>query len=258
MKSDTSCERTVVSEEEQIAEAMRRGQEAADQAIAHEEAVRAQQEQEAQEQDALEHEACAVGARAQRASAADSSEEGGSEGSGAEGGAFDQDLADAQQQITTLQTELSQAKDRVVRIQADWENFRRRTEQDRVQEKIRATQRLVEQLIPAIDDMERALDHGREQQGEDERLVGFVDGVEAVHTKLVEALANVGVKVIDPAGEAFDATYHLAVATVEDTDAFDETVRDVYQKGYCMGEYVVRPAMVTVTQGGPTREKDEV
>ena len=66
-----------------------------------------------------------------------------------------------------------------------------------------------------------------------------------------------GVEVIDPAGEAFDALQHQAVATVPDDEAFDETVHEVYQKGYKLGEKVLRPAMVTVTTGGPKRPKEE-
>ena len=75
--------------------------------------------------------------------------------------------------------------------------------------------------------------------------------------KLVDALVKDGVVVIDPAGEPFDALEAQAVGTVPDEEAFDETVRDVYQKGYKMGKKVLRPAMVTITTGGPTRPKED-
>ena len=75
-----------------------------------------------------------------------------------------------------------------------------------------------------------------------------------MHTKLVDALKRDGVQIIDPKGEAFDALEAQAVATVDDASVPDETVADVYQKGYKMGNKVLRPAMVTVTTGGPKRE----
>ena len=86
---------------------------------------------------------------------------------------------------------------------------------------------------------------------------GLLEGVKAVQSKLVGVLEKSGVEVIDPAGEPFDALEAQAVATVPDDVEFDETVRDVYQKGYKMGKKVIRAAMVTITTGGPKRPKDE-
>ena len=71
----------------------------------------------------------------------------------------------------------------------------------------------------------------------------------------IDWLRENGVEVIDPQGEAFDALEAQAVATVDDANVPDETVAEVYQKGYKMGSKVLRPAMVTVTSGGPKREK---
>ena len=85
--------------------------------------------------------------------------------------------------------------------------------------------------------------------------VGLLGGVKAVYTKLVDTLVKDGVEVLNPEGEAFDALEAQAVATVPDATVPDETVAQVYQKGYRMGAKVLRPAMVTVTTGGPKREK---
>ena len=92
-----------------------------------------------------------------------------------------------------------------------------------------------------------------DENGEGELL----GGVRAVHSKFVGVLEKDGVEVIDPTGEAFDALEAQAGATVPDTEAFDETVHEVYQKGYRLGAKVIRPAMVTVTTGGPKRPKPE-
>ena len=86
---------------------------------------------------------------------------------------------------------------------------------------------------------------------------GLLGGVKAVQAKLSDTLAKGGLVVISPAGEAFDALECQAVGTVDDPSVPDETVAQVYQPGYKMGTKVIRPAMVTITTGGPKREKPE-
>ena len=122
--------------------------------------------------------------------------------------------------------------------------------EQREAEKARAAEKLVTNLLPVIDDFERTIDYAA-NNGE----AGLLDGVKAVHSKLVNTLTSGGVEVIDPKGDAFDALEAQAVATVDDASVPDETVAEVYQKGYKMGSKVLRPAMVTVTSGGPKREK---
>ena len=78
-----------------------------------------------------------------------------------------------------------------------------------------------------------------------------------MRNKFVEVLVKNGAEVIDPAGQAFDALEAQAVAMIDNPDIPDETVIDVYQKGYKLGGKVIRPAMVTVSQGGPKRETPE-
>ncbi|MDY2777865.1 MAG: nucleotide exchange factor GrpE [Collinsella sp.] len=149
-----------------------------------------------------------------------------------------------------------EAAERHARLQADWENYRRRTARERVEERDRATEKLVMALLPAIDDIERALAHARTQELS-ENFGQFVDGVDAVRTKVMGVLEHEGAEVIDPKGEPFDCNIHQAVGRVEDAEQFDETVNDVYQKGYRMGGKVLRPAMVTVTYGGAKRPASE-
>ena len=137
------------------------------------------------------------------------------------------------------------ATERTARLQADWENFRRRTANERIAERERATEKLVTALLPVIDDIERAIDHARSQELSDD-FKQFVDGVDAVHAKLLDVFAHEGVEPIDPKGEAFDPLEHQAVGRVEDASQYDETVNDVYQKGYRMADRILRSAMVTV------------
>lgn len=155
-----------------------------------------------------------------------------------------------QQLLEKAKSEADEWQDRFVRLHAEWDTYRRRTAEQRSEEKARATEGLVSNLLPVLDDFERSIDYAV-KNGEGDLL----KGVQQVHTKLVDVLTKSGVEVIDPKGQPFDALEAQAVAKVDKTDVPDETVDEVYQKGYKMGRKVVRPAMVTVTTGGPKREK---
>ena len=160
--------------------------------------------------------------------------------------------AAAADELEKARAEASEWQDRYMRLHAEWDTYRRRTAEQRAEEKVRATEKLMENLLPVLDDFERTVAYATEN-GE----TGLLDGVKAVQTKLVDALVKGGLVIIDPAGEAYDALEAQAVATVPDDQVFDETVKDVYQKGYKMGKKVLRAAMVTITTGGPKRPKEE-
>ncbi len=162
------------------------------------------------------------------------------------------DEVEAEAAADAAAREAAEWKDKYVRLHAEWDTYRRRQKEQRENEKALAAERLVSSLIPVIDDLERSIDYAK-NNGE----VGLLSGVEAVLTKFVNTLEKDGVMVIDPAGDAFDALEAQAVGTVEDAEQFDETVAEVYQKGYKMGNKVLRPAMVTVTTGGPKRPSEE-
>ena len=166
------------------------------------------------------------------------------------------ELADAGDAVEAAEAKAKDAVDRHQRLQADWENYRRRTAQERLDERARATEKLVTALLPVVDDIERALAHAQGQELSDD-FAQFVNGVDAVRSKLVGVLEREGVEAIDPAGDAFDPNVHQAVGRVADAEQYDETVNDVYQKGYRMGGKVLRPAMVTVTYGGAKRPAPE-
>lgn len=154
--------------------------------------------------------------------------------------------------VEKAQAEAKDWQDKYLRLHAEWDTYRRRTAEQREQERLRAGEKLVEKLLPVIDDFERTIDYA-EKNGE----AGLIDGVKAVHSKFVNVLETGGVQVINPVGQAFDALECQAVATVDDASVPDETVHEVYQKGYKMGTKVLRAAMVTVTTGGPKRPKPE-
>ena len=156
------------------------------------------------------------------------------------------------EELAAAKAEAADWQDKYVRLHAEWDTYRRRMTEQRAAEKVRATEKLMESLIPVLDDFARTVDYA-ETNGE----TGLLGGVKAVQTKLSDTLAKGGLVVISPAGEAFDALECQAVGTVDDPSIPDETVAQVYQPGYKMGTKVIRPAMVTITTGGPKREKPE-
>ncbi|MBE6466826.1 nucleotide exchange factor GrpE [Denitrobacterium detoxificans] len=158
----------------------------------------------------------------------------------------------AEDALAAAQAEVAEWKDKYMRLHAEWDTYRRRMNEQREEEKKRACEGIVSGLIPVLDDFERSIDYAA-NNGE----AGLLDGVQKVHTKFADVLAKAGVEVIDPVGQAFNALEAQAVATVPNPDVPDETVQEVYQKGYKMGVKVIRPAMVTVATGGPAREKEE-
>lgn len=158
----------------------------------------------------------------------------------------------ADELVAQAQAEAADWKDKYVRLHAEWDTYRRRTNEQRAEERVLATQKLVEGLLPVLDDFERTIEYAQKGDGD---TAGLLSGVEAVQAKLLSVLEKDGLQVINPEGEAYDALEAQAVATVDDASVPDESVAQVYQKGYRMGSKVLRPAMVSVTTGGPKREK---
>jgi molecular chaperone GrpE len=126
------------------------------------------------------------------------------------------------------------------RTQADFENFRKRSIREAAAAQERGAVKLAKGLLPAVDNLERALAHAPD--GADD----FVAGLRHVHTDLVGALAKAGIEVFSPDGEPFDPTLHEAVAQQPIEGAVPGTIVEVFQRGYKIGETVVRPARVVV------------
>lgn len=166
------------------------------------------------------------------------------------------ELSSAHEALDKAQAQIKGAQEQYGRLQADWDNFRKRTATEREQERTRAAEKLVVNLLPVLDDMERACDHASTIADKDENFTNFIAGVEAVHEKMLGILAKEDVEVMNPAGEAFDPMIHEAVGQVSNPDIYAETVVDVYRKGYRMAGKVIRSAMVTVSAGGAKRPQE--
>jgi molecular chaperone GrpE len=133
------------------------------------------------------------------------------------------------------------------RTQADFENFRKRMAAEVQAAGVRGKSSLIREVVPALDDLERALQAaGLDPEGDSED--GLAHGVLLVFRNLRETLARNGVETVDPKGEKFDPQWHEALSTVAVEGAESGTVVEVMQKGYKLGEQLVRPARVVVSE----------
>lgn len=145
--------------------------------------------------------------------------------------------------VEELEQEKSQILERNLRLQAEYDNFKRRTQKERVAERKYKSQDLVTELLPALDNFERALD-----VEVTEETKGIVEGISMVHKQITEALQSEDIEVIETVGKEFDPNLHHAVMQVEESDYESNVVVEELQKGYILNERVIRPAMVKVNK----------
>ncbi len=150
-------------------------------------------------------------------------------------------------ELESAQREAAGHLETAQRLQADFDNYRKRVARDAEDAAKRAGQRVISELLPALDNLERALAHV-EGGGTGEELV---DGVRMVLSQVLDVLAKEGVERIDAVGQPFDPTEHQAVGQAERKDVPENTVVDMYSCGYRMHGRVLRPASVVVSTGGP-------
>ena len=157
-----------------------------------------------------------------------------------EAAAPDEDAAALKAQVESLKAALEEKDNRVKRLQADFENFRRRTSKEREELANVVTQDLLKSMLPILDNFDRAM--AAEQKDNE----SFQKGVEMIYTQLHETLKNAGLELIDTAGQKFDPNFHQAVMRVENPDLEDDTIAQELQKGYIVKGRVIRPSMVQV------------
>jgi molecular chaperone GrpE len=148
------------------------------------------------------------------------------------------------QEIEQLKAKLEEADNRILRLQADFDNFRRRTRLDQeASEKYRA-QKLITDLLPALDNFERAM----KVEADNEQTRVLLQGMDMVYRSMVDALKKEGVEPIEAVGKEFDPHLHQAVMQGEDENYGANVVTDEFQKGYLLKDRVIRPSMVKVNQ----------
>ena len=143
--------------------------------------------------------------------------------------------------------ELQAMRDRYLRLAAEYDNYRKRTDKERVESWGRAQAQLVQQLLDPLDDLQRVAHHGTESVSPQTLL----EGVQMVERKLWRILETAGLEVLDASGRPFDPSVHEAIMTASaDTHEDDESVGEVFQKGYRFKGDLIRPARVQVRKFG--------
>ena len=139
-----------------------------------------------------------------------------------------------------LEADLAEKDAQMLRLRADFDNFRRRSAKEREELAAVVTQGILTDMLPLLDNFERALS----AEGSD--LESFRAGVSMIYKQMQEALAKNGLEAIDTAGKKFDPTFHQAVMRVQDPEKEDEMIEQELQKGYMVKGRVIRPSMVQV------------
>jgi len=142
--------------------------------------------------------------------------------------------------------ELEQTRERHLRLQAEFENFRKRGLKERQEAHHYGHQNLVKDLLPAVDNLERAIAHAEGNAGGD--LQGLLQGVELVRRELLAVLAKHGVSEIDTSQGTFDPAFHEAMAQVPDPSVPPNSIVEVLEKGYRLRDRMLRPARVVVSK----------
>jgi len=154
--------------------------------------------------------------------------------------------AEPEDELTVAQRERGEYLALAQRTQADFENYRKRAARDAAAAGERAKSGLVRELLPVVDNLERALDASSGDEG-GQPAEHLADGVRLVHSELVAVLARNGVEAFDPRGEKFDPELHEALSMRSEEGSEPGTVLDVVEKGYRLNGAVLRPARVVVS-----------
>ena len=154
--------------------------------------------------------------------------------------------------VAAMQAENDELKDQVLRLAAEMENLRRRTARDVADARAYSVANFARDMLQVSDNLNRALqaipDGAREK---DAGLNALAEGVEMTERAMMAALERNGVKKIEPEGQKFDPNFHQAMFEIPNTEVPNNTVQQVVQAGYVIGDRVLRPAMVGVSKGGP-------
>ena len=163
----------------------------------------------------------------------------------AETEASEPDVAAATPELSPAERERDEYRDLLLRTTAEFDNYRKRTERERQSIFDTAASGIIEELLPLVDDLERALDADPGDDGAD----AYRKGVELIHRQLMEILRRRGVKPIEALGETFDPHFHQAVSYEPTEDRDEGEIIEEFRRGYMLGDRLLRPSMVKVAKG---------
>jgi molecular chaperone GrpE len=161
---------------------------------------------------------------------------------------YDQDPSgDGEEQNSSPDNDVRAAQERYLRLAAEFENYKKRAQKDQDEYRKYSNERLLKELLPVIDNLQRALKHG----GASSHKEGVLQGIELTSKKALEILSRFGVTPIPSVGQPFDPAVHEAVAKVNGKGHKPNTIVEEFEKGYYLNDRVLRPAMVTVAESPP-------
>lgn len=155
--------------------------------------------------------------------------------------------------IAALEAEKADLKDKMLRLMADMENLRRRTEREVADARAYAITNFARDMLNVADNVRRAIESVPDdaRQTAEGVFKGLIEGIDLTERDLLNILERHGVKRLDPQGQKFDPNVHQAMFEVPNPDVPNGTVVQVVQSGYVIGDRVLRPALVGVAKGGP-------
>jgi molecular chaperone GrpE len=158
--------------------------------------------------------------------------------------------------LDALRAENADLRDRFLRLAADMDNLRRRTDREIKDAKSYAVTGFARDMLSVSDNLRRAIESLPEEAraGADAAVTALIEGVEMTERGMLSTLERHGIRKIEPVGQKFDPNFHQAMFEVPNPDVANNTVVQVVQAGYAIGERVLRPAMVGVAKGGPKAE----
>ena len=156
--------------------------------------------------------------------------------------------------IAVLEAEKADLKDKLLRLMADMENLRRRTEREIADARTYAVANFARDMLNVADNVRRAIESVPEEAkaSAEGAFKGLLDGIDLTERDLLKTLERHGVKKLDPQGQKFDPNVHQAMFEIPNAEVPNGTVLQVVQSGYVIGERVLRPALVGVAKGSPS------
>lgn len=147
--------------------------------------------------------------------------------------------ASAEDRIAALEAELKNEKDKYMRLFAEFDNFRKRTAKEKTEAYGDSAAKTIAEILPALDNFDRALDTPCSDEN-------FKKGIEMIFTQLTDILGKLGVTEIEALGQPFNPNLHNAIKQVESEDGESDVICEVFQKGYKLGDRIIRHSMVAV------------
>lgn len=164
-----------------------------------------------------------------------------------------EEVGEGRTQLLDKADEIEAVNDKYLRLAAEFENYKRRVQRDQRDTLRFANEKLLRGMLPTLDNLERAIQSGRNQDNVD----GILKGIDLTYKHFIETLQKMGVTQVSSVGEIFDPAKHQAVGHVESSSVPENAIVEEYQKGYFLHDRILRPAMVTVAKAIPAAPDGE-